>query len=110
MNYFMCLGLAVQIGGRSKRLCLRRLDRQNNRQHFLKMPRDLEPSLNSRIFTLTALQNNQRLDSRNLIEPRPLKLSFGENLGCAFVELGKTKYASRFPTIDKGSWHKSLHQ
>src|SRR5271170_6976000 len=55
------------------------------------MPRDLEPSLNTKNFTLTALQNNLRLDSRSLSQPRPLKLTFGTNLGCAYVELGKTK-------------------
>ena len=58
------------------------------------MPRDLEPSLNTRNFALTALQNELRLDSRSLTQTRPLKLSFGENLGCAYVELGKTKFAS----------------
>lgn len=58
------------------------------------MPRDLEPSLNTRNFTLSALQNELRLDSRKLNETRPLTLSFGENPGSAYVELGKTKYIS----------------
>ena len=55
------------------------------------MPRDLEPSLNTRNFTLGALQNDLRLDGRGLSQTRPLTLSFGETLGCAYVELGKTK-------------------
>ena len=55
------------------------------------MPRDLEPSLNTRNFTLIALQNDLRLDSRSLTQARPLKLTFGDTLGCAYVELGKTK-------------------
>jgi exosome complex component RRP45 len=58
------------------------------------MPRDLEPSLNTRNLTLAGLQRELRLDSRSLTQTRPLKLSFGDNLGCAYVELGKTKYAS----------------
>ena len=57
------------------------------------MPRDLEPSLNTRNFTLNALQNGLRLDSRSLAQTRPLKLTFGESLGCAYVELGKTKFS-----------------
>src|SRR5271163_3488507 len=61
------------------------------------MPRDLEPSLNTKNFTLTALQNNLRLDSRSLTQPRPLKLAFGATLGCAYVELGKTKSPSTPP-------------
>jgi hypothetical protein len=60
---------------------------------WIEMPRDLEPSLNTRNFTLGALQSNLRLDGRALAQSRALKLSFGENLGCAYVELGKTKYA-----------------
>ena len=60
------------------------------------MPRDLEPSLNTRNFTLGALQNDLRLDGGGLSQPRSLKLSFGENLGCAYVELGKTKYYLQF--------------
>lgn len=56
------------------------------------MPRELEPSLNTRNFTLGALQNGLRLDTRSMTQARQLKLSFGENLGCAYVELGKTKY------------------
>lgn len=62
------------------------------------MPRDLEPSLNTRNFALSALQKELRLDSRTLSETRPLSLSFGENPGSAYVELGKTKYPpSPFP-------------
>ena len=55
------------------------------------MPRDLEPSLNTRNFTLAALQKELRLDSRSLAQTRPLTLSFGDNIGNAFVQLGKTK-------------------
>src|SRR2546423_8639305 len=58
------------------------------------MPRDLEPSLNTKNFTLSALQNGLRLDSRKLTEPSLVPLSFGENPGSAYVELGKTKYIS----------------
>jgi hypothetical protein len=65
------------------------------------MPRDLEPSLNTKNFTLTALQNNLRLDSRSLTQPRPLKLTFGTTLGCAYVELGKTKSPS--PSLPPGA-------
>jgi len=60
------------------------------------MPRDLEPSQNTRNFTLTALQNDLRLDSRSLTQTRPLKLTFGQNLGSAYVELGKTKHPPPF--------------
>jgi exosome complex RNA-binding protein Rrp42 (RNase PH superfamily) len=55
------------------------------------MPRDLEPSLNTRNFTLAALQKELRLDLRPLTHTRPLSLSFGEQPGNAFVQLGKTK-------------------
>jgi exosome complex component RRP45 len=55
------------------------------------MPRDLEPSLNNRTFTLTALQNGLRIDGRRLTHPRELSLSFGDTPGTAYVQLGKTK-------------------
>jgi exosome complex component RRP45 len=63
------------------------------------MPRELEPSLNTRNFTLAALQNELRLDSRSLTQTRQLQLSFGDNLGSAYVQLGNTKYT--YPPIEK---------
>ena len=75
-----------------RRLPLRKLwnlQLQSESSTFLM--RELEPSLNTRNLTLTALQNGLRLDSRAPTQTRPLTLSFGENVGCAFVQLGKTK-------------------
>lgn len=57
------------------------------------MPREAEPSLNERAFVLQALQQNLRLDGRDVDEFRPIKLSFGDEYGLVEVELGKTRYA-----------------
>jgi hypothetical protein len=62
-----------------------------NFDDFDTMPRDLEPSLNTRNFTLAALQNDLRLDQRPLTHTRPLALCFGDQPGNALVQLGKTK-------------------
>ncbi|KAK3322140.1 ribosomal protein S5 domain 2-type protein [Apodospora peruviana] len=55
------------------------------------MPREAEPSLNEKQFILQALQENLRLDGRQLDQYRPLELTFGDEYGVAQVSLGKTK-------------------
>lgn len=57
------------------------------------MPREAEPSLNEKNFVVQALQENLRLDGRELDQYRPLELTFGDEYGVANVSLGKTKYA-----------------
>jgi exosome complex component RRP45 len=59
------------------------------------MPREVEPSLNERQFVLQALQEDLRLDGRELDQYRPLELNFGEEYGVADVTLGKTRYAQQ---------------
>lgn len=56
------------------------------------MPREAEPSLNEKAFLLQALQQNLRLDGRDIDEYRPIKLSFGDEYGLVEVEFGKTRY------------------
>lgn len=56
------------------------------------MPREVEPSLNEKAFVIRALQEQLRLDGRQLDEYRPLDLSFGEQYGSADVTLGKTRW------------------
>lgn len=58
------------------------------------MPRDLEPSLNEKNFTLQALKLNIRADGRKLDEFRKLNLTFGDEYGMADVTLGKTRYCA----------------
>lgn len=55
------------------------------------MPREAEPSLNEKTFVLQALQENLRLDGRELDQYRPLELTLGDEYGVAEVSLGKTK-------------------
>ncbi|KAK3302219.1 ribosomal protein S5 domain 2-type protein [Chaetomium strumarium] len=59
------------------------------------MPREVEPSLNERQFVLQALQENLRLDGRELDQYRPLELNFGEEYGVADVTLGKTRVLAK---------------
>lgn len=56
------------------------------------MPREHEPSLNEKQFVTQALQENLRLDGRDLDQYRPLELTFGDQHGVAEVTLGKTKF------------------
>lgn len=56
------------------------------------MPREAEPSLPERTFTVQAIQDGLRLDGRKLDQFRPLELSFGEEYGMVEVKLGKTRY------------------
>lgn len=55
------------------------------------MPREAEPSLNEKAFVLQALQQNLRLDGREVDQYRPIKLNFGDEYGVVDVELGKTR-------------------
>ncbi|KAK4190092.1 ribosomal protein S5 domain 2-type protein [Podospora australis] len=59
------------------------------------MPREAEPSLNEREFVLKALQENTRLDGRELDQYRPLELTFGDQYGVADVTLGKTRVLAK---------------
>lgn len=61
------------------------------------MPREAEPSLNEKQFVTQALQENLRLDGRQLDQYRPLELTFGDQYGVADVTLGKTRYMVPFP-------------
>ena len=56
------------------------------------MPREVEPSLNERVFILQALQEGVRIDGRPLDAFRNSELSFGEEYGVVDVTLGKTRY------------------
>ncbi|PNP49795.1 hypothetical protein THARTR1_09563 [Trichoderma harzianum] len=55
------------------------------------MPREAEPSLSERTFTLQAIGEGLRLDGRKLDQFRSLELSFGDDYGVADVKLGKTR-------------------
>jgi len=55
------------------------------------MPREAEPSVNEKVFILTALNEDLRLDGRELDQYRPLDLQFRDEYGVAEVSLGKTK-------------------
>ncbi|KAK3995976.1 hypothetical protein QBC44DRAFT_318879 [Cladorrhinum sp. PSN332] len=59
------------------------------------MPREAEPSLNEKQFILQALQENLRLDGRQLDQYRPLELTFGDQYGVADVTLGKTRVLAK---------------
>ncbi|TLD23337.1 hypothetical protein PspLS_07218 [Pyricularia sp. CBS 133598] len=59
------------------------------------MPREAEPSLNEKAFLLQALQQNLRLDGRDIDEYRPIKLSFGDEYGLVEVEFGKTRIVAK---------------
>ncbi|KAL2135443.1 hypothetical protein VTI74DRAFT_8545 [Chaetomium olivicolor] len=59
------------------------------------MPREIEPSLNEKQFVLQALQENVRLDGRELDQYRPLELNFGDQYGVADVTLGKTRVLAK---------------
>lgn len=61
----------------------------------LKMPREVEPSINEREFVLKALTEEQRLDGRKFDQYRDIELTFGDEYGVADVRLGKTRYLSR---------------
>ncbi|KAK4039681.1 ribosomal protein S5 domain 2-type protein [Parachaetomium inaequale] len=59
------------------------------------MPREAEPSLNERQFVAQAIQENLRLDGRELDQYRPLELTFGDQYGVADVTLGKTRVLAK---------------
>ncbi|KAK3295875.1 ribosomal protein S5 domain 2-type protein [Chaetomium fimeti] len=59
------------------------------------MPREAEPSLNEKQFVTQALQENLRLDGRQLDQYRPLEISFGDQYGVADVTLGKTRVLAK---------------
>ncbi|KAK4459145.1 ribosomal protein S5 domain 2-type protein [Cladorrhinum samala] len=59
------------------------------------MPREVEPSLNEKQFVLQALQENLRLDGREIDQYRPLELTFGDQYGVADVTLGKTRVLAK---------------
>ena len=57
------------------------------------MPREAEPSQNEKTFVLQALDEGLRLDGRKLEQFRPITVNFGDELGVADVQIGKTRYA-----------------
>ncbi|KAL6697588.1 ribosomal protein S5 domain 2-type protein [Trichoderma pleuroticola] len=59
------------------------------------MPREAEPSLSERTFTLQAISEGLRLDGRKLDQFRSLELSFGDDYGVADVKLGKTRVLAK---------------
>ncbi|KAK4252371.1 ribosomal protein S5 domain 2-type protein [Corynascus novoguineensis] len=59
------------------------------------MPREAEPSLNEKQFVIQALQENLRLDGRELDQYRPLELTFGDQYGVADVTLGNTRILAK---------------
>lgn len=56
------------------------------------MPRQVDLSVNEKVFILEALREGLRLDNRPLEAYRPVELTFGEEFGQVNVQLGKTKY------------------
>jgi hypothetical protein len=63
------------------------------------------PSIPEKDFFFAALDQNLRLDGRTFLEPRPLDLSFGPQLGHVECSLGKTRsVATRLsPNLTHGS-------
>ncbi|KAI9832654.1 MAG: hypothetical protein M1819_004239 [Sarea resinae] len=59
------------------------------------MPREPDPSLNERAFTLQALRESIRLDGRALDAFRDLDISFGDEYGVVDLRLGKTRILTR---------------
>lgn len=62
---------------------------------YLAMPREAEPSLSERTFTLQALGEGLRLDGRKLDQWRSMSLQFGDEYGAAEVQFGKTRSVIR---------------
>lgn len=58
------------------------------------MPREAEPSLSERTFTLQALGEGLRLDGRKLDQWRSMSLQFGDEYGAAEVQFGKTRFVT----------------
>jgi exosome complex component RRP45 len=58
------------------------------------MPREPEPSQNEKDFVLKLLEDERRLDGRSFSEYRKLELTFGDELGVAEVQLGKTRHVT----------------
>jgi exosome complex component RRP45 len=48
-------------------------------------------SNNERNFILDAIKNNLRVDGRGLFDFRPLKITFGEEFGTVYVQVGRTR-------------------
>lgn len=59
------------------------------------MPRETDPSNNSRAFLRSALAENSRLDNRGLDQYRQISLAFGDEFGTADVRIGKTRVLAR---------------
>ena len=51
------------------------------------------PSIPEKDFFFAALDQNARIDGRAFLDPRPLDLSFGAELGHVECSLGKTRYS-----------------
>ncbi|KAK4058874.1 3'-5'-exoribonuclease [Microbotryomycetes sp. JL221] len=59
------------------------------------MPRPLDPSINETEFLHKALQQGYRLDKRSQYDMRPIKLSFGDELGWVECRLGHTRVVAQ---------------
>ncbi|RPB02174.1 hypothetical protein L873DRAFT_1834325 [Choiromyces venosus 120613-1] len=59
------------------------------------MPRELDLTINEKIFILDALKQKLRIDGRDLHSFRELELNFGDDYGLADVRLGKTRVLAR---------------
>ncbi|ANB12006.1 exosome non-catalytic core subunit RRP45 [Sugiyamaella lignohabitans] len=59
------------------------------------MPKRKDISLNERQFILSLLKDSQRLDGRAIDQFRKVDLKFGDSLGHAEVQLGKTRLVVR---------------
>ncbi|CEJ93198.1 Putative 3' exoribonuclease [[Torrubiella] hemipterigena] len=59
------------------------------------MPREAEPSLSERTFTLQALGEGLRLDGRKLDQWRSMSLQFGDEYGSTEVQFGKTRVLAK---------------
>jgi hypothetical protein len=66
---------------------------QQRERPKLKMPREIESSLNEKQFVLQSLEEKIRLDGRDLETYRPLELDFGDEHGVVNVALGNTRQA-----------------
>ncbi|KAM0792216.1 hypothetical protein ACM66B_004912 [Microbotryomycetes sp. NB124-2] len=59
------------------------------------MPREVDPSINEAEFLHKALSQGLRLDKRAQYDLRPIKLSFGEELGWVECQLGQTRVVAQ---------------
>ncbi|KAI9143007.1 ribosomal protein S5 domain 2-type protein [Paraphysoderma sedebokerense] len=58
------------------------------------MVRESDPSTNEKSFLIEALKSGVRLDNRGVYDFRPVRITFGSELGTAEVQLGRTRVSA----------------